>query len=227
MYWDDTSRERLETALNESDVVGVLLDPQHRHVDVLLHVLSLPASGPLARDGRRILRLAEPTELRFLLRRDPLGEHPSTQPAIPLTNLDAVEDFFESLAWGGSIYGWKFFDEPDLVQDWPEEPSLTVQLSSAAAAHTFYWFNECGLEREGETVRFCIEGTVSFADLRVLDASEHEIPVDTFIEDGVRHWDALYTRDERLSVESQREAQNEAPKWRRWATGGESALGAM
>ena len=45
MKWDDEALGRLSTALNESDVVGVRLDATHRHVDVLLHVLSLPGGG--------------------------------------------------------------------------------------------------------------------------------------------------------------------------------------
>lgn len=54
MEWDDATRERLEVALNESDVVGVRLDPARAYVDVLLHVIALPESGPLMKDGRRM-----------------------------------------------------------------------------------------------------------------------------------------------------------------------------
>jgi hypothetical protein len=176
MEWDNQTRERLETALNESDVVGVRLDPSEQHVDVLLHVLSLPLNGPLAKDGRRILRLMTPSELRFLLRTDPVGEQPANRPAIPIADLAAVERFFDSLAWGGSIYGWRFFDEPDLTSDWPMKPSLAVQLRDLPADHTFYWFNECGVEQDGTIASYCIEGTIGLDDLLVLDASGNEIP---------------------------------------------------
>lgn len=225
MDWDDATRESLETALNESDVVGVRLDPAGAHVDVLLHVIALPESGPLLKDGRRIMRLTRPSELRFLLRRDPIGQQTATQPAIPLADVDAVEKFFDSLAWGGSIYGWRFFDEPGLTSDWPAEPSLRVSVRTGGGAHSFYWFNECGVEKDGETEGFCIEGTVTFDDLVVLDAAGREIPIDAFIADGVRQWDSLYAHDERLSVDAQRESQQEAPKWRRWALGSQSAMG--
>lgn len=60
MEWDDTTRERLEAALNDSDVVGVWLYPTGAHVDVLLHVIALPESGLLAKDGRRIMQLMRP-----------------------------------------------------------------------------------------------------------------------------------------------------------------------
>lgn len=59
----------------------------------------------------------------------------------------------------------------------------------------------------------------------VLDAEATAIPIDTFIADGVRHWDALYAHDERLSVDAQRESQQGAPKWRAWAVGSQSAMG--
>lgn len=54
--WDEAEGSRLENALNESDVVGVRLKPSG-HANVLLHVLSLPPSGPLPKDPRRVLRL--------------------------------------------------------------------------------------------------------------------------------------------------------------------------
>lgn len=224
MQWDSETRESLEAALNESEVVGVRLDPARAYVDVLLHVIALPESGPLAKDSRRIMRLMRPAELRFILRRDPVGEQGATQPAIPLADVAAVEAFFESLAWGGSIYGWRFFDEPELTSDWPVEPSLRIALRDDASAHSFYWFNECGVARDGETAGFCIEGTVTFDDLIVLDAAEREIPIDTFIADGLRQWDALYTHDDRLSVEAQDASQQGAPKWRQWAVGSRSAM---
>lgn len=81
--------------------------------------------------------------------------------------------------------------------------------------------------RRGECEALCIEGTVTFDDLVVLDAEEREIPIETFVADGVRQWDALYALDERLSVDAQRESRNRAPKWRKWAEGAESAMGAI
>lgn len=88
---------------------------------------------------------------------------------------------------------------------------------SACCRCWFYWFNECGVEQDGQTETFCIEGMVTFDDLVVLDAVRREIPIDAVIADGVRQWDALYAHDQRLSVDAQRESQQEAPKWRTWA----------
>jgi hypothetical protein len=227
MDWDDDTRARLETALNESDVVGVRLHPTGAFVDVLLHVISLPETGPIAKDGRRIMRLLRPAELCFLLRSDVGTQPAASQPAIALEDDAAVEDFFASLAWGGSIYGWRFFDDPGLTHDWPVEPSLRISVRPDEGAHSFYWFNECGTDRVGTSTAFCIEGTVTFDDLVVLDANGRELPIETFIDDGVRQWDALYARDERLSHHAQWESQEGAPKWRAWAQDRQSTMGPL
>lgn len=104
------------------------------------------------------------------------------------------------------------------------EPSLRIPVRTKGGTHSFYWFNECGVEEDGKSEAFCIEGTVTLDDLVVLDAHEREIPIEAFIADGVRQWDALYAHDERLSVDAQSESQNRAPKWRKWAEGAESAM---
>jgi hypothetical protein len=66
MQWDDETRGTLETAQNESDVLGVRLDASGACRDLLLHVPALPETGPIDPDARRILRLKSP----ILLRRD-------------------------------------------------------------------------------------------------------------------------------------------------------------
>lgn len=52
--WTGTTRLEggLETALNESDVVAVRLDPPVRTSTSCFHVIAVPESGPLIKDGR-------------------------------------------------------------------------------------------------------------------------------------------------------------------------------
>jgi hypothetical protein len=210
MDWDDRTRQRLETALNESEVMGVRLADDGRAVDVLLHVLTLPPDGPIDPDARRVLRLTDPSELRFVLRPDPFTEFDI---ALPLAGMDAVETFFASLSWGGSMYGWQFFDNPTLMADWPAAASLTIALQPEPAAHTFYWFNECGTDAGA----FCIEGTVAFDDLRVFRADGREERIQECIADGERTWVALRTHDDRMSPDAQVAARRGTPTWRDWA----------
>jgi hypothetical protein len=217
VQWDEETREDLGVALNEADVLGIRLDPSGAWCDLLLHVLALPEAGPLDPDARRILRLVSPAQLRVLLRTDQPWSPPEHLPVIPLASLEAVEDFFASLSWSWSMYGWKFLDDPSLTKDWPAQPSLTVDLRPGTGSHSLYWFNECGREEADGNAGYCIEGTVTFEDLEILRADATPYPLTEFIAGGHRYWQALQTRDARLSVAAQRSAQNGTPGWRPFA----------
>lgn len=210
MEWTERNQERLETAVNEADVVGVRsLDRET--VAFLLEVCALPEVGPMDPDPRRMLVLHGVTELRFLLRRVTVD---GSGPAVPLADLEALEDFFESLASGGSMYGRRFFDAPELTEDWPPTPSLVVHLAGDTPAHTFYWFNECGRVEDGETRSYCIEGTAGFADLSVRLANGTDQAVEDFVDDGVRWWQALQDHDPRVNVDAQGTWSRSRVKWR-------------
>jgi hypothetical protein len=153
--------------------------------------------------------------VRVLLRTDPTGSA-GYGPVIPLAGLGAVEDFFASLSWSGSMYGWKFLDDPSLTHDWPAQPSLTVDVRPGAGSHSLYWFSECGREEGDMNVAYCVEGTVTFEDLEVSRADATPQPLEEFVAEGHRHWEALHSRDARLSVQAQRAAQDGTPSWRRY-----------
>jgi hypothetical protein len=94
----------------------------------------------------------------------------------------------------------------------PAEPEH--QRPARNRAHSLFWFNECGRQEGDETVAYCIEGTITFQDLAVIRADGTAEPLDEFIADGGRHWQALHSGDERLSVNAQRAAQDGTPSWR-------------
>lgn len=213
MQWDDETRRAAEVALNEADVLGVRLEPSGAWCELFLHVLALPENGPLDPDARRILRLMSPAQVRILLRADRTASS-GYGPVIPLAGLDAAEDFFASLSWSGSMYGWQFLDDPSLTHDWPAQPSLTIDIRSGAGSHSLFWFNECGRDEGSTKVAYCIEGNVTFEDLEVLRADATPQPLDEFISEGHRYWQALHSHDERLSVAAQRTAQDGTPSWR-------------
>lgn len=215
MDWNDDNRERLEVALTEADVVGIRHSPTDTEaVDVLLHVLALPESGAVKDDPRRILRLDGVDEVKVLLRR---VTRDGSGPPLSLADLDAVEQFFESLVTGESLYGWRYFDDPSLTADWPETPSLRVAFDARPAPHQFYWFNECGRHEQGELRSYCIEGTIGFHDLRILDAGEQPQDLDEFIADGARWWRGLQDYDPRVSTDAQQASRERQVFWRRWS----------
>jgi len=220
VHWDEDARQAVDATLSESDVLGIRPEPSSSWCDLLLHVLALPEAGPIDPDARRILRLTLPAQVSVLLRTETFvprtGQMGSVGfgPVIPLADLDAVEDFFASLTWWESMCGWKFLDDQSLTDDWPDQPSLTLDVRRTAGSHLLYGFNECGPNEGSTTASYCIEGTVTFEDLEVLRADETPQPLAEFIADGRRYWHALHGRDERLSVEAQRAAQARTPSWR-------------
>jgi hypothetical protein len=211
--WDKDSRTAVGVALNEADVLGIQLEPSGAWCDLLVHVLALPETGPLDPDARRVLRLVSPAQVRVLLQQDRF-QRAGYGPVIPLTGLDQVEAFFASLAWSGSMYGWEFLDAPSLTRDWPAQPSLSIEIRPQAGSHSLYWFNECGRAEGDARAAYCIEGTVTFEDLEVRRADAALQPLDEFISDGDRYWQGLHNRDQRLSVQAQRAAQDGTPSWR-------------
>jgi hypothetical protein len=213
VQWDSETRAGMDVALNEAGVLGIRLDRAGAWCDLLLHVLALPETGPLDRDARRILRLSMPAQVSILLRAE-LAEPVGYGPVVPLSGLDAVEEFFASLSWSGEMYGWKFLDDPSLTGDWPARPSLTVQIRPGAASHSLYWFNECGRTEGDTSTAYLIEGTATFEDLEVMRADATPQQLDEFIADGRRFWEALFNHDQRLSGEAQRVAQDGTPSWR-------------
>ncbi len=121
----------MDVALNEADVLGIRLEPSGAWCELLVHVLALPESGPINPDARRILRLASPARVGVLLRPLQLGPDKYGL-VIPLDGLGEVEDFFVSLSWSDSMYGWAFLDVTSLTSDWPVlRPSLAINLRLA------------------------------------------------------------------------------------------------
>src|SRR5579875_1258318 len=165
MRWDDATKEGMNVALNEADVLGLRLNENGAWCDLLLHVGALPERGPIDPDRRRIVRLRAPGRLNVLLRRNRTATSGYGDP-IPFAGLDEVEAFFASLTRSDAMYGWSFLDDPALIADWPDERSLVIDLRADEAEHSLFWFTECGRD----DAAFCLEGTVTFDDLEVLRA---------------------------------------------------------
>lgn len=203
----------LNVALNEATVVGLRPVPGGGVV-LLLNVLALPATGPADPDGRRALICSGVSRTRVLLRRWNTAGDPTYGPAIPLRDFEAVEEFFASLSMFGAMYGWEFLDKPDLIDDWPPVVSLDRSLDAAAAAHSLYWFNECGQDdgRDGY-VTYCIEGVVDFQELTVERFDGTPVALEEFAAAGKRWWQGLYGNDPRVSPSAQ-VALGEPPSWR-------------
>ncbi|SDY06040.1 hypothetical protein SAMN05421504_104379 [Amycolatopsis xylanica] len=178
--------ELLNVALNEATVLGLRPRPDGG-VALLLEVLALPETP----DARRELIMSGVSRVRVLLRREIIGE--GYGPPIPLDGFAAIEAFFASITLPKSMYGWEFFDLPDVPDDWPPNVSFDVRPSAGPGSHSLHWFNEAGLDSEqGGYTPYCIEGIVEFETLAVTYADGTPLSLEDFAAAGKRWWDDFY-----------------------------------
>jgi hypothetical protein len=181
-------RDGLGIALNESRFVDVHVDARRAEVRVLLHVLTLPETGPEPKDPRRVLRCWGVSRVTASLRNAPLADPEA--PAEPL----ALGDLSKAVrSFGGlPIYGWEFVDPPLSWTDrWAARRSLDELLGgSSSDGHRLYLFQDAE-DR-------CLELCVWFEDLTVTDGKARAVPLDEFLAGGKRWWDALFAGDPRV-----------------------------
>ncbi|MEV4412333.1 hypothetical protein [Catellatospora sp. NPDC049609] len=211
MLPDRSPLEGCNVALNESDVVGLRVDWPSRTVRLLLHVLALPEHGPVDPDTRRALVFTGVRLVRVLLRADRSFSRDYGN-AIDLPDAEAADAFLASVGWSNPMYGWSFLNDPQLTQDWPERLSLTLDAGAGPAAHTLYWFCECGRDEPGGDAAYCIEGDIHFERLAVERADGSPVPLTSFIADGRRWWHGFGAGDPRVSGEAQ-QSQPPSPAW--------------
>jgi hypothetical protein len=213
MVLDRKQVDGISYALNEAEVAGLRMSDDHSRVDLLVHVLALPADGPIDSDARRIVALLRPSLIEVVLQID---RERTTTPVIPLSDIDAVHAFLSSMTWRHHMYGWRFLDgSAEARSKWPSPISLEIAIPGGGDEHCLYWFTECGRKSgDDEYESFFLQGMVTCAELEVHRANGDIEPFDEFIADADRYWTALFANDERLSVQAQDAAWEDAPRWR-------------
>ncbi len=182
-------REGLGVALNESRWLDVDVDVRRREVRSLLHVLTLPETGPEPKDPRRVLRCWGVSRVSASLRAGPLPDPDAAPEPLRLRDLSRAVRSFGALP----IYGWDFLDPPAAWTDrWSERVSLDERLGTPGPdEHRLYLFQD-GEDR-------CLEMCVWFHDLTVTDGKARTVAIEEFLEGGRRWWEALFAGDPRVS----------------------------
>lgn len=182
-------RQGLGVALNESRWLDVDVDSKRAEVRVLLHVLTLPETGPEPKDPRRVLRCWGVSRVAASLRNGPLPDPDAEAEPLGLGDLSKTVRSFGALP----IYGWEFLDPPSSWTDrWADRLSVDERLAPAAGDdHRLYLFQDAE-ER-------CLELCVWFDDLTVTDGKARTLATDDFLEGGRRWWDALFAGDPRVA----------------------------
>lgn len=169
----------LGVALNEASWHDLTVDGDH--VSVLLTVLARDEQGDEVADPRRTLRLTGCQRLVVSYRSGRWDD-----PSAPVVTLDLAGVRQVLRRYGGTpIYGWRFVDAADRSwADWQHRLSLDLALGGRGG-HDLTLFQDI----RGQAHLDC---RVWFAELSVLDGAGAPLPLDDFIADGVRWWDAMY-----------------------------------
>ena len=155
---------------------------------------------PLAQDTRRIIVLSRPSLIEVVLQQ---STGPDLGPAIPLSDIEAVNAFLLSVTWSDDMYGWPSLDgSTEARNKWPSPISLAIEIPDGSTDHSLYLFAECGWNRgDDDCASFFLQGIVTFGEMEVQRADGDNEPVAEFIGDADRWWAALGSRNDRVSSE--------------------------
>lgn len=173
------------SALNEAQWVAARIDPTSARVELGFVVLTLPEHGPEPEDRRRILRLKGVSRVVASYRGGRWDDREAAVLPLEPLRLDSVIEDLGQLP----IFGWEFIDAGDeQFRQWKDRLSLDLPCAGSGT-HTIDLFQDHGQR--------ILDFRAWFDGVEVRDVEGREIPIQRFIDDGVRWWDALYTGDTR------------------------------
>ncbi|WP_203828107.1 hypothetical protein [Actinoplanes palleronii] len=178
----EEQRRGIGVALNESDWVGIAVEPAARRVEVAFDVLSLPSGcTPVG------LVLDGVSRVVASLRHGRWGDASAPVETFALDDLGGVVRGFG----GGPVHGWEFIDPPERDWlTWKERLSLDVSLRREPGRHVLDLFQEGD---DTDPPRH-LDLRVWFDTLRITRAGGAEIPLPDFIESGRRLWSGFQAR---------------------------------
>ncbi|MBL8729903.1 MAG: hypothetical protein JNM25_15865 [Planctomycetes bacterium] len=178
MNWSDETKDRLGTALNEADLLGIELDLARRTVAVTFAVLAEPEPA-----DRRLQFVLSPVgrvaaSLRQGARNDTEAE---VVPFAPEQLPEVVQRF-----GGQPIHGWEFFDvhERDFPR-WSDRLSLDWRSGDGerGMGHSLLLF-QAGHEQH-------LDVCIWFDELEVRDAAGRPVAFEDLCEGGRRFWHSV------------------------------------
>jgi hypothetical protein len=182
-------RDGLNAALNEAAWLGIDVDVKAARAAVMVEVLTLPAHGPAPNDTTVALILGGVSRVAASLRNGWWNDTEAPVQPLALADLDATVRSFG----GCPVYGWEFVDPPqESWADWRDRLSLDANLSAEPAGHVLELF------QEGDPLSpRHLDLRIWFNTLRIARRTGDEVPLQEFIDGGIRWWNGFYAGDPR------------------------------
>ncbi len=188
MELSEEQRLGLNTAISEAACLALDVDEANAIVRVTLEVLSLPVSGPSSTDRTLTLTLSGVGRIAASLRSQNWNQ---TEPVVEPLALSALPSAVNSFG-GAHLHGWEFIDLPESSwTQWGHLLSLDTTLSPDSAPHVLELSQEEGASPRELDLR------VWFRAVEIRDPAGNAIPLQDFIDGGVRWWTAHDASDPR------------------------------
>jgi hypothetical protein len=130
---------KLDIAFEGSEVAFFGVSEEAVDVELFVEVLSLPESGPMDEDPRRIVTFRNPSSFRALARQKADRERKDWKELVtlPLRDIQELNELIASLQIKEDTTNWRHFDAPVRTEDWPSEISFETALSGHGDEHSF------------------------------------------------------------------------------------------
>jgi hypothetical protein len=132
---------KLDIAFEGSEVTFFKVSEDGTEVELFVEVLSLPESGPMGEDPRRIVVFKNASSFRALVRQkaDPERKAWKEMVTLPLRDIPHLNELIASLEFKDDMTNWRHFDAALRTEDWPDQISLETTLSGNGGSHSFWW----------------------------------------------------------------------------------------
>ncbi|MVU79786.1 hypothetical protein GPX89_21395 [Nocardia sp. ET3-3] len=178
----------LNLALSEATCLGIDVDTENATLRLELDVLTLPEDGPPPADCDIYLTLTGVSRVACSLRRQRWDD---LEPVVLPLTLDGLHDAVNSFG-GGALHGWDFLDLSDSSwSQWKKLLSFDTELRDTPGEHMMEFSQEEGIDPRELDLRIWFDG------VEVTDKQGTPIPLQQFIDGGVRWWQAHDAGDPR------------------------------
>lgn len=194
---DGRLRAHLGVALNEANLLDVVLDAERATCALWFDVLTLPPSDA-ARPNRRAKRQLRLERVGRLIAgvRVPTAQDPNP-PGEPF-GIEALSGVVRRFG-GQPVYGWEFLDRviPEHEAAWMLHPSVDWVGAAPPGRHTIDLFQEEAFGVPG--VESKLDLRIWFDSLTVTTGAGEPIDLQDFVAGGTRWWDGLSAGDPRTT----------------------------
>ena len=174
-------KDGLNYALNEANIIGLDFDEERKNVYVTIYPIAIQQDGNIPNDNRFLLTFRNVSRLAASLT---LDNNTQAIKFEPNQLSDKMNEYKNE-----QLYGWEFIDNGEAIyNDWKNNKSFDLVINNNYdRQHTIDLFQEDKYSKKAIDVR------IWFESIDIFDSNLKPFEIQTFIDNGKRGWDKLYS----------------------------------